>query len=150
MEQYNIEVCATGASSPWSNGPCERNHSVNDLMVDKMLEEDPKMKIEVAQANAISAKNSMQNHLGFTPIQLVTGTLPNIPSILNSDLPALEKADSNIVNNHLNVMYAARSVFVKAESSDKIKRALRHLVQASEEFFENVEKIFYKRDGGKR
>ena len=76
-------------------------------MVDKMLEEDPKMKIEVAPANAISAKNSMQNHLGFTPIQLVTGILPNIPSVLNSDLPALEEADSNVVNNHLNGMYAA-------------------------------------------
>ena len=24
MEQYNIEVCATGASSPCSNGTCER------------------------------------------------------------------------------------------------------------------------------
>ena len=56
MEQYNIEVCATGASSPWSNRTCERNHAVIDLMVDKMLEEDPKMKIEVALANAISAK----------------------------------------------------------------------------------------------
>ena len=114
MERYNIEVCATGASSPWSNGTCERNHAVIDLMVDKMLEEDPKMKIEVALANAISAKNSMQNHLGFTPIQLVTGTLPNVPSVLNSDLPALEEADSNVVNNHLNAMYAARRAFVKA------------------------------------
>ena len=95
MEQYNIEVGATGASSPWSNGTCERNHAVIDLMVDKMLEEDPKMKIKVALANVISAKNSMQNHLGFTPIQLVTGTLPDIPSVLNSDFPALEEADSN-------------------------------------------------------
>ena len=77
----------------------------------------------------------MQNHLGFTPIQLVTGILPNILSILNSDLPALEEADSNVVNNHLNVMYAARRAFVKAESSDKIKRALRHPVRSSEEFF---------------
>ena len=97
-----------------------------------MLEENPKMKIEVALANAISAKNSMQNHLGFTPIQLVTGTLPNIPSILNSDLLALEEADSN---NHLNAMYAARRAFVKAESSDKIKRAPRHPVRTSEELF---------------
>ena len=121
-----------------------------DLMVDKMLEEDPKMKIEVALANAISAKNSMQNHLGFTPIQLVTGTLPNIPSVLNSDLPALEEADSNVVNNHLNGMYAARRAFIKAEASDKIKRALKHPVRASEEFFENGEKVFYKRDDGKR
>ena len=56
MRQYNIDVCVTGASSPWSNTTCERNHAVFDLMVDKMLEEDPKMKIEVALANAISAK----------------------------------------------------------------------------------------------
>ena len=150
VKQYNIEVCATGASSPWSNGTCERKHVVIDLMVDKMLEEDPKMKIEVALANAISAKNSMQNHLGFTPIQLVTGTLPNIPLILNSDLPALEEADSNLVNNHLNAMYGAQRAIVKAESSDKIKRALRHPVRPSKEFFENGEKVFYKRDDGKR
>ena len=145
MEQYNIEVCTIGASSPWSNGTCERNHAVIDFIVDKMLEEDPKMKIEVALADAISAKNSVQNHLGFTPIQLVTDTLLKIPSILNSDLPALEEADSNVVN-----MYAVQRAFVKAESSDKIMRALRHPVRVSEAFFENGEKVFYKRDDGKR
>ena len=107
-----------------------------------MLQEDPKIKIEVALTDTISAKNSMQNHLGFTPIQLVTATLPNIPSILNSDLPAQEEADSNVVKNNLNTMYAARRAFVKAESSDKIKRALRHPVRGSEEFFENGEKVF--------
>ena len=69
---------------------------------------------------------------------------------MNSDLPALEEADSNVVNNHLNAMYAARRAFVKAESSDKIKRALRHPVRASEQVFENGEKVFYKRDDGKR
>ena len=42
MEQYNIEVCATGVSSPWSNGTCERNHAVIELMADKMLEERSK------------------------------------------------------------------------------------------------------------
>ena len=119
-------------------------------MVDKMFEEDPKIKIQLVLANAIGAKNSMQNHLGFTPIQLVTGTLPNIPSVLNSDLPALEEADPNAVNNHLNVMSAAGRAFVKAESPDKIKRTLRHHVRTSEECFENGEKVFYKRDGGKR
>ena len=54
MEQYGIEVCATGAHSPWSNGVCERNHHVVDLMIMKMLEEEPRMK--VALANAVTAK----------------------------------------------------------------------------------------------
>ena len=35
MEQNNIEVCAIGASSPWTNGTCERNHAVIDVMTDK-------------------------------------------------------------------------------------------------------------------
>ena len=56
MEQCNIEVCATEAQSPWSNGTCERSHAVIDLMVDTMFKEDPKMKIEVALATTISAK----------------------------------------------------------------------------------------------
>ena len=108
---------------------------------------DPKMKIEVALANA---KNSMTNHLRFTPIQLVNSTLLNIPSVLNSDLPALEEADSNVVRKHLNAMYAARRACVKAESSDKLKWALRHPVRASNKFFENGEEVFYRRDDGKR
>ena len=74
----------------------------------------------------------MQKHIGFTSIQLVAGTLPNILSVFKSDFPALEEADSNVVNNRLNAMYAARRAFVKAESSDKINQALRHPVRASE------------------
>lgn len=70
MEQFNIEVCATGAESPWSNGVCERNHAVVDLMVEKMMLEDNNLKVDEALAHAVSAKNALQNHNGFTPIQL--------------------------------------------------------------------------------
>ena len=30
-EQFNVEICATGTLSPWSNGICERNHYVIDV-----------------------------------------------------------------------------------------------------------------------
>ena len=43
-------------------------------------------------------------------------------------------------------MYVALRAFVKAESSGRIKRSLRHPVRASEEFFENGKKVYYKRD----
>ena len=78
MEQFNIEVCVTAAYSPWSKGTCERNHAVVDFMVNKMLEESPKLKLDIALAHAINAKNSLQNHNGFAPIQLVTGVLSNL------------------------------------------------------------------------
>ena len=144
MEQYNIEVCATGARSPWSNGICERNHCVVDVMIEKMTDEDKTMKLEVALANAISAKNSLYNYNGFAPIQLVTGSLPNLPNVLNKALPALEEPSSTIISNSLNAMNLARKAFVQAEASEKISRALKHPVRATEENFENGEKVYYK------
>ena len=56
MVQYNIETYGTVVSSPWSNGTYERNHVVIDLVVEKILHEDPKIKIKVALANAANAK----------------------------------------------------------------------------------------------
>ena len=150
MEQYGIEVCPTGASSPWSNGTCEINHATVDLMVSKMLEESPGMNVEIALADAVSAKNSLQNYNGFSPIQLVTGSLPNLPNVLNSALPSLETSESKNLTEHLNAMHSARCAFMKAEASEKIKRALRHPVRSCEVMFINGDKVFYKRDDNRR
>ena len=150
MEQFNIEVCATAAYSPWSNGICERNHAVVDLMVNKMLEESPGLKLDIALAHAVNAKNSLQNHNGFAPIQLVTGTLPNLPNVLNSKLPALESTTSPELENHLSAMHSARRAFMKAESSEKIRRAIRHPVRSCEQMFQNGDKVFYKREDSPR
>ena len=150
MEQFNIEVCATAAYSPWSNGTCERNHAVVDLMVNKMLEESPGLKLDIALAHAVNAKNSLHNHNGFAPIQLVTGTLPNLPTVINSKLPALETIISPELENHLSAMHSARRAFVKAESSEKIKRVIRHPVRSCEQIFQNGDKVFYKREDNPR
>ena len=151
MQAYNIEICATEAGSPWSNGICERNHLVVDLMVAKLKEDFPRMNINSVIGVAISAKNCLQNNKGFTPVQLVTGTLPNLPSVLHSKLPGLEELENNsTAKSHLDAMYAAREAFLKAESSERIKRALRHPIRATEKYFERGEKVFYKRDDSNR
>ena len=95
--------------------------------------------------HAVSAKNSLQNYNGFAPIQFVTGALPNLPSVLVNGLPALEEAEGDRTKTQLERMYSARRAFVKAESSEKIKRALRHLVRSCETNFVNGEKVYYKR-----
>ena len=146
-EQFNVEVCATAAYSPWSNGICERNHYVVDTCVQKMMEEDPHMEIDVALAWAVNAKNSMQNHSGFSPIQLVLGTNPNLPSVMMNKPPALEHAEvSDTVIKHLNALHAARRAFAKAESSERIRRALRHNIRVPEVTFITGDRVFYKRD----
>jgi len=111
------------------------------MMVYKMLEESPKLKVDVALAHAVSAKNSLQSYNGFSPIQLVTGSLPNLPNILNDALPALETLTYPELEKRLSAMHSARCAFIKAESSEKIKRALRHPVRACEQLFTTVIKL---------
>ena len=145
-EKFNVEICSTAAYSPWSNGICERNHHVVDLCVQKITEEEPDINIEVALAWAVNAKNTMMNHLGYSPIQLVLGQNPNLPSSITNKPPANEEAVSQNIMKHLNVLHAARRAYTKAEASERIKRALRHNIRTSEEQFHQGEKIFYKRD----
>ena len=121
MAQFNIEVMATAASSPWSNGTCERNHAVVDRIVEKIVEEEPKIDIEFALDNAVSAKNCLMNHNGFTPVQLVTGQLPNLPTVLNSGLPALEQPESENNMHYIETMNSERQAYIHAESSERIK-----------------------------
>ncbi|KAJ8036474.1 hypothetical protein HOLleu_20462 [Holothuria leucospilota] len=117
----------------------------------KMLEEDPKMEVEVALAWAVNAKNCMQNHCGFSPIQLVLDNHPNLPSVLSSQLQAFENAEvSDTVIRHLNALHAARRAFTKAESSERICKALKHNVRATETTFEPGDNVFYKRDDSNR
>ena len=118
---FNVEVCNTGAESPWQNGICERNHAAIDLCVEKMLEDDQTLSLEVALAWAVNAKNSISNYSGFSPYQLVLGQNPNLPSVLTDDLPALEgKSEQDLVTVHLNALHAAHKAFVKAETSERI------------------------------
>ena len=73
----------------------------------------------------------------------MTGTLPNSQNLLNSNLPALETTTSPELENHLSTMYSARRAFMKAESSEKIRRAIRHPVRSCEQMFQNGGKVFF-------
>ena len=53
----------------------------------------------------------MQNHLDFTLIKLVTGTLPNLPSNFNNDLPGLRlKTAVNNSPTDRNLTYHIRNL----------------------------------------
>lgn len=67
-EQYNIEVCVTGASLTWSNGIFKWNHAVVDLMVYMMLDESLKIKVNIALAHVFNTKNSLQNYNEYAAI----------------------------------------------------------------------------------
>ena len=53
---------------------------------------------------------------------------------------------SEIVQTHLQGLYKARQAFLQAESSERIRRALRHNVRSVNGRIEPGEKVFYQRD----
>ena len=146
-QNMNIVVQTTAAQSPWSNGLNERHNGILGEMVKKTVE-DVNCSFEVALAWAVSAKNSLHSVNGYSPNQLVFGRNPNLPAILIDQLPALEGiTTSEIVADNLNAKHSARKAFVECESSEKLRRALRHQVRKScSQSYGNGDRVLYKRN----
>ena len=150
-QNLNVNFVTTAAESPWSNGLVEKHNDILGEAVSKILEE-VECSVEVALCWAINAKNSLQNIYGFSPYMLVFGRNPNLPSVLTDKLPALEGVTaSQLVGQHLNAMHKARQEFVKLESSEKLRRALRSKTRTHSniKYFPG-DNVFFKRDDERR
>lgn len=71
----------------------------------------------------------------------------NIPSVLVDKLPALESSTTNdIIRNTMAAIHVSRQKFIECESSEKIRRALRHKVRSYANVkYGNGDKVYYKR-----
>ena len=149
-DKLGVEVSTTPAESPFSNGVVERHNAVLYEAMCKTIE-DVKCDPETGLAWALASKNALLNKGGYSPNQLVFGHNGNLPSVVTDLPPALESStSSDIVKENLQAIHAARTNYIKAESNEKIRRALRHNVRTySEEIFEVGNKVFYKRQAFK-
>ena len=147
-QSMNSIVRTTAAHSPWSNGLNERHNGILGEMVVKTME-DINCSIEISLGWSVSAKNSLSNVRGYSANQLVFGYNPNTPSVLVSDLPALETVStSEVVANNLNAMHAARRAFMMSESSERLQRALRHQVRTDQfSTYQTGDMVYFKRPG---
>ena len=76
--------------------------------------------------------------MGIAVISLFFGENPNLPNIMNIKLPTLQgTTSSEVFAEHLNALHAARKAFIQTEDDERIRRALRNKVRASEQVFEN-------------
>ena len=125
-EKVNITIKTTAAESPWSNGLCERHNGVLGEMLGKTMAE-AKCSLDIAIDWCINAKNSLQNVHGFSPYQLVFGRNPRLPGFLSDRPPAMEDVTATtIIRDNLNALHTARQAFIASESSERLRRALRH------------------------
>ena len=150
-QNLNITVRTTAAQSPWSNGLNERHNGILGEMTVKTVE-DSGCPFETALAWAVSSKNCLQNVHGFSPNQLVFGSNPNLPNILVDEAPALEGVcQSEVVASNLNALHNSRRAFIQSESSEKLRRALRHQIRPSiGASYNNGDKVFFKRNESNR
>jgi len=139
----NVKVCTTAGMSPFQNGLCERVHAVTDMMLLKLEADYGKVNSQALLCWANMARNSLQMWNGFSSHQLVFGTNPNLPNIMKNTLPALDGCTSSeVFAKHLNALHDARKVFIQTEADERIRRALRSKVRASEQIFENGDQVF--------
>ena len=147
----NVYVNTTGAESPFQNGLCERVHSVTDMMLKKLKSDHPNISLEVLLCWACNARNSLQMWQGFSSYQLVFGQNPNLPNIMTDNLPALEgTTTSETLAKHINALHSSRQAFIRSESDERVRRALRHKIRASEQSFTNGDRVYYKRQGSEK
>ena len=128
-EKLNVVTLTTARESPFSNGTVECHNFVVSESMKKSIQY-VKCLPEVALAWAISAKNFLQNHGGFSPNQLVFGHNINLPSVLTDALPALENStSSDIIRKNKEAMWKAKESYIQAESSKHTRGAPRHNVR---------------------
>ena len=134
----------TAAESPWSNGLCECHNAILAEILLKIKEESA-CDLNTALSWAITAKNCLHNVNGFSPYQLVYGRNPNLPSVLTDTPPALEGTSiSKYVTNHMEALHVSREAFVKAESSERIRRALKRQIRPSGTTYDTGDLVYYK------
>ena len=145
-EKFNITIKTTAAESPWSNGLCERHNQVIAEMITKTMA-DSGCCLTLAVCWAINAKNCLQNVHGYSPFQLVFGRNPRLPAIMSDKPPAYDdETAEGIIRDVLNALHGNRQAFVASESSERIRRALRHNVRSSGEVkYFTGDKVYYKR-----
>ena len=149
-DHFGIKLMCTAAESPWSNGVCERRNYLLGISVQRIMRET-KVNVHIALSWAVAAHNSLHNHNGFSPNQLVFGKNPAFPNILDSDPPALEIPTTKIIIDNQNARDAAWEGHTCRDANERIKRALLHQVREDNvALLKNGDSVYYKRQGEDR
>lgn len=70
---------------------------------------------------------------------------------MTEKLPPLRgTTTSEVFAKHLNALHSARKTYIQTEAEERVQRALRSKVRASEQVFSNDDSVFYKREGRNR
>ena len=67
--------------SPWANGLNEQNQASCDIVVEKLLDDDPHLSLQEAVTRAQWTHNTNVSKEGFVPLQIMTGKCVTFPGL---------------------------------------------------------------------
>ena len=143
----DISISMTAANSPWMNGACERSHATVDRIIEKLLEDDPKLGIQKAVDLACFVKNSEITKSGFSPLQLFCGKSPSFPGYSDCTPGSIELEGSNEYLKVLRRRETARVAARQIDCDQRIKVALKSKINPStERCYSYGDSIWFKTD----
>jgi len=150
-ERHNVAVLSTAAQAHWSNGVVERHNQTLKTMMTTMALDHIHVDAQEPLDLACHAKNSMGQHNGARPYQLMCGSTPRVPTALIDSLPALSVRrvpGDGALHAHLDLLHAARSAHTQAEVASSLRRALaRNAANVPVNTFMVCEAVYFWTDG---
>ena len=144
----NVRPYTTAGMSPHQSGLCEHVDAATDMMLTKLEAENSEVELETLLSWANMARDSLQMGNGFISNQLVFGKNPNLSNIIQAELPALEgSTSSKTFHKHMNTLHEACKAYIQSETNERIRHTLLSKVRPLEQFIDNGDLVFNKREG---
>ena len=135
----------TPAFSPWSNGGNERNHATVDRTINKLREDDPKIKLQDAVDLACFWKNAEVRKTGFSPHQLMYGRGVTIPGVIDGNIAVDSPVQFNEIAAILDRHNRAKMYHAQADTDIRVKSMLKSRNKEYNDFkFQTGDKVYVK------
>ena len=146
----DTSIRMTSSHAPWQNGAVERHHATCDIIISKLLEENPHMNIQEAINKAALAKNSEINQSGFSALQLVMGQNPSFPGLSEANPGSSNLDNSSKAMKALREINETRVMFRELDCSERLRKVKGQRINPAVERFYSMGDPVLFRDAKKK
>ena len=144
--KLGIKIFLTAGNSPWSNGKNERNHYSCDMTIQKLLAENPRMKLSEALSHATFAHNVQINKKGFSPMQLTFGRQGIVPGITDGNPASMEPiVESDWFRTELTSRQRAEELYRQIDSNERLQKLMSQRTSGSvNTIYNHADEVLFK------